>query len=228
RVESGDARELVELVGSEVDRLAGLVERLLHPAPPRPFAPTNIHAVLARLRQLAETEAGRSVKLNRAFDPSLPEIRGAADRLVPPAPPRRFAATNIHAVLERVRQLAEPEAGWSVKLNRDFDPSLPEIRGDADRLVQAVWNLVRNALESGASTVSLRTRAEHHIVIGENVHRLAVRVEVADDGRGVPDDLAERIFLPLVTGRAEGTGLGLPLAQQIAREHGGSLGYRSR
>lgn len=175
RVESGDARELVELIGSEVDRLAGLVERLLHPAPPRPFAPTN-----------------------------------------------------IHAVLERVRQLAETEAGWSVKLNRDFDPSLPEIHGDADRLVQAVWNLVRNALESGASTVSLRTRAEHHIVIGENVHRLAVRVEVADDGRGVPDDLAERIFLPLVTGRAEGTGLGLPLAQQIAREHGGSLGYRSR
>ncbi|KAA2284760.1 two-component system sensor histidine kinase NtrB [Arenimonas fontis] len=175
RVENGDARQLVELIGSEADRLAALVERLLHPTPPRPFAPTN-----------------------------------------------------IHAVLERVRQLAETEAGWSVKLSRDFDPSLPDIRGDADRLVQAVWNLVRNALESGASNVSLRTRAEHHIVIGENVHRLAVRVEVADDGRGVPEDLAERIFLPLVTGRAEGTGLGLPLAQQIAREHGGSLGYRSR
>ena len=175
RVDGDDARELVGLIDSEVDRLAGLVDRLLHPAPPRPFAPTN-----------------------------------------------------IHAVLERVRQLAEAEAGWAVKLVRDFDPSLPDFAGDADRLAQALWNLVRNALESGASQVALRTRAEHHVLIGDVAHRLAVRVEIADDGRGVPDDLAERIFLPLVSGRAEGTGLGLPLAQQVAREHGGSLGYRSR
>jgi len=175
RVEGEDARELVELIGAEVDRLAGLVDRLMNPAPPR-----------------------------------------------------EFSVTNIHAVLEGVRQLADAEAAWSIKLVRDYDPSLPEIDGDADRLTQALWNLVRNALESGAGTVSLRTRAEHHVLIGDAPHRMAVRVEIADDGRGVPEDLAERIFLPLVSGRAEGTGLGLPLAQQVAREHGGSLSYRSR
>jgi len=175
RVEGEEARELVALIGSEVDRLAALVERLLNPAPPR-----------------------------------------------------AFTATNIHAVLERVRQLAEVEAGWAIKLVRDFDPSLPSFPGDADRLAQALWNLVRNALESGASQVQLRTRAEHHLLIGDAAHKLVVRVEIADDGRGVPDDLAERIFLPLVSGRAEGTGLGLPLAQQVAREHRGSLSYRSR
>ena len=175
RVEGEESTELVQLISAEVDRLAALVDRLMNPAPPRDFEPTN-----------------------------------------------------IHAVLERVRQLAEVEAGWAVKLVRDFDPSLPEFPGDADRLVQALWNLVRNALESGASNVHLRTRAEHHVLIGDTGHRLALRVEIADDGRGVPDDLAERIFLPLVSGRAEGTGLGLPLAQQVAREHGGSLGYRSR
>tara|TARA_R110002020_G_scaffold11895_38_gene44375 strand:- start:755 stop:1810 length:1056 start_codon:yes stop_codon:yes gene_type:complete len=175
RVEGEESTELVQLISAEVDRLAALVDRLMNPAPPRDFEPTN-----------------------------------------------------IHAVLERVRQLAEVEAGWAVKLVRDFDPSLPEFPGDADRLVQALWNLVRNALESGASNVWLRTRAEHHVLIGDTSHRLALRVEIADDGRGVPDDLAERIFLPLVSGRAEGTGLGLPLAQQVAREHGGSLGYRSR
>jgi len=175
RVAGADERELVQLIADEVDRLAALVERLLHPAPPR-----------------------------------------------------EFAELNIHAVLERVRQLAESEAAWSVRLVRDYDPSLPLVAGDSDRLTQALWNLVRNALESGAGTVSLRTRAEHHVLIGDAPHRLAVRVEIADDGRGVPDDLAERIFLPLVSGRAEGTGLGLPLAQQVAREHGGSLSYRSR
>jgi two-component system nitrogen regulation sensor histidine kinase GlnL len=175
RVDNEDERELISLIGSEVDRLAALVERLMNPAPPR-----------------------------------------------------EFAALNIHSVLERVRQLADAEAAWSIKLVRDYDPSLPEVEGDADRLSQSLWNLVRNALESGASTVSLRTRAEYKVLIGDVPHRLAVRVEIADNGRGVPEDLAERIFLPLVSGRAEGTGLGLPLAQQVAREHGGSLSYRSR
>ena len=150
------------------------------------------------------------------------------DQFMNPAPPKVHAALNIHSVLETVRQLAVAEAGWSVKIERDYDPSLPELTGDADRLTQALLNVVRNALQSDAGTVSLRSRAEHQIKIGEQLYRLAIRLEIADNGRGVPDDLQERIFLPLVSGRAEGTGLGLPLAQQIAREHHGSLSFRSR
>jgi two-component system, NtrC family, nitrogen regulation sensor histidine kinase GlnL len=149
-------------------------------------------------------------------------------RLLDPAPPSPPAATNVHAVLERVRLLAEAEAGWAVRLVRDYDPSLPEITADADRLTQAVLNLVRNALQADASEVRLRTRAETGVVIGDRLHRLAIRIEIVDDGCGVPESLAEQIFLPLVSGRAEGTGLGLALAQQVAREHGGSLSYRSR
>ncbi|RPE80029.1 two-component system sensor histidine kinase NtrB [Vulcaniibacterium tengchongense] len=168
-------RELVALIAGEVERLTGLVDRLLNPAPARPHEPLN-----------------------------------------------------IHAVLERVLRLAESEAGWAVRLVRDYDPSLPELHGDADRLTQAVWNLVRNAIEAGASQVTLRTRAEHAARIGEAAHALALRLEIADDGRGVPEELAERLFLPLVSGRAEGSGLGLALAQQVAREHRGSLVYRSR
>lgn len=175
RVEGEQSLELVALIGSEVDRLSTLLDRLITPIPAQPLRPTN-----------------------------------------------------IHAVLERVRQLAEAEAGWAIRIERDYDPSLPEFAADPDRLTQALWNLVRNALESGAGTVSLRTRAERNVLIGEHGHRLALRVEITDDGRGVPNDLAERIFLPLVSGRAQGSGLGLPLAQQVAREHGGSLGYRSR
>ena len=169
------SRELTALIGSEVDRLAQLVDRLLSPAPPQPHAPLN-----------------------------------------------------IHAVLERVLRLAESDAGWAVKLVRDYDPSLPDLAGDADRLVQATWNLVRNAIEAGAAAVTLRTRAEHAVRIGEEVHALALRLDVVDDGRGVPEALAEQVFLPLVSGRAEGSGLGLALAQQVAREHRGSLAYRSR
>lgn len=172
---NGDAGELVALVGSEVERLTALVDQLLTPAPPRPHAPLN-----------------------------------------------------IHAVLERVLRLAESDAGWAVRLVRDYDPSLPEFGGDADRLVQAVWNLVRNAIEAGAANITLRTRAEHAVRIGDAVHAIAMRLEIVDDGRGVPEELAEQLFLPLVSGRAEGSGLGLALAQQVAREHRGSLAYRSR
>lgn len=171
----GDSRELVAMIGSEVERLTGLVDRLLTPAPPRPHAPLN-----------------------------------------------------IHAVLERVLRLGESDAGWAVRLVRDYDPSLPEFAGDADRLMQAVWNLVRNAIEAGATHVTLRTRAEHAVRIADTVHPIALRLEIIDDGRGVPEELTERLFLPLVSGRAEGSGLGLALAQQVAREHRGSLAYRSR
>ena len=175
RLRDPDERRYLEVISAESDRLSALVERLLVPQAPRPFAPLN-----------------------------------------------------VHEVLERVRVLAEADAGWSVVVQRDYDPSLPELEGDADRLVQAMWNLVRNALESGSSEIRLRTRAEHEATIAEQPVKLAVRVDVVDNGRGVPEDLGTRIFLPLVSGRAEGTGLGLPLAQEVAREHHGALSFRSR
>ncbi len=168
-------RELIELIGSEIERLNGLLDQLLSPAPAAPHAPLN-----------------------------------------------------IHAALERVLRLAESEAAWAVRLQRDYDPSIPELHGDADRLSQAVWNLVRNAMQAGAGSITLRTRVEHGVRIAERLHTLALRLEIVDDGRGVPEELAEHLFLPLVSGRAEGTGLGLALAQQVAREHRGTLTYRSR
>jgi two-component system nitrogen regulation sensor histidine kinase GlnL len=134
----------------------------------------------------------------------------------------------MHAILDRVQRLAETDAGWAVKINRDFDPSLPDIEGDADRLTQAVWNLVRNAIEAGSSQVILRTRAEHGTRIADVQHALCLRLDIVDDGTGVPESLAEQVFLPLVTGRAEGSGLGLALAQQVAREHRGTVSYKSR
>ena len=86
-----------------------------------------------------------------------------------------------------------------------------------------------DGFENAADALAaLRTRAEHALRIGDDLHPLVLRLEIADDGRGVPEELSERVFLPLVSGRAEGTGLGLALAQQVAREHRGSLVYRSR
>lgn len=182
----------------------------------------------AQLLQKKTQEQPQAQALVKLIENEVVRLTQLIDQFMHPAPPKAQAPLNIHGVLETVRQLADAEAGWSVKLVRDYDPSLPEVIGDADRLTQAVLNLVRNALQSGAGEVVLRTRADHQVQIADQLSRLAIRVEIADNGRGVPEDLQEQIFLPLVSGRAEGTGLGLPLALQIAREHQGSLSFRSR
>lgn len=176
-------------------------------------------------RRIEDADSRRYVEVILTESARLADL---VERLLTPTAPRELVPTNVHAVLERVRLLAEAEAGWSIQLLRDYDPSLPEPAADPDRLAQALWNLVRNALQSGASIVRLRSRAEHGVLIGESRYRLGIRLEIEDNGRGVPETLAERIFLPLVSGRPEGSGLGLALAQQVAREHGGALSFRSR
>ncbi|QNP41923.1 two-component system sensor histidine kinase NtrB [Lysobacter solisilvae (ex Woo and Kim 2020)] len=204
--------------------LKGLAHELRNP-----LAGLKGAAQLLARRIAAHSEDDRdSRELVVLIESEVARLTALLDRLLSPTPARPHEPLNIHAVLERVLRLAEADAGWAVRLVRDYDPSLPELTGDADRLTQAAWNLVRNAIEAGAANVTLRTRAEHGVRIGDEAHPLALRLEISDDGRGVPEELTERLFLPLVTGRAEGTGLGLALAQQVAREHGGSLVYRSR
>jgi two-component system nitrogen regulation sensor histidine kinase GlnL len=200
--------------------LKGLAHELRNP-----LAGLKGAAQLLERRVSGDATAGELVAL---IESEVDRLTGLLDRLLSPAPPRPFEPANIHAVLERVLRLAESDAGWAVRLVRDYDPSLPDVLGDADRLTQAVWNLVRNAIDAGAANITLRTRAEHGVRIGDTPHPLALRLEIIDDGRGVPEELAERIFLPLVSGHAAGSGLGLALAQQVAREHRGSLAYRSR
>lgn len=182
----------------------------------------------AQLLQKKLQDQPQSHALLQLIEKEVVRLTVLIDQFMNPAPPMQHQALNIHSVLETVRQLADAEAGWAVKIERDYDPSLPDVSGDADRLTQAILNLVRNALQSGASTITLRSRADHQVKIAEKLYRLAIRLEIADNGRGVPEHLQEQIFLPLVSGRDEGTGLGLPLALQIAREHHGSLSFRSR
>ena len=169
-----------------------------------------------------------STELTQLIQSEVDRLAALLDRLMSPRPATPHALLNLQAVLDRVLRLAENDAGWAVRLIRDYDPSLPEVEGDGDRLAQAVWNLVRNAIEAGATQITLRSRAEHGARIADRVHPLALRLDIVDDGRGIPETLAEQVFLPLISGRAEGSGLGLALAQQVAREHRGALAFRSR
>ncbi|MEO7432552.1 MAG: ATP-binding protein [Dokdonella sp.] len=150
-----------------------------------------------------------------------------SERLLHTGSKPRLARVNVHEVIERVAALIAADAS-PLRFRRDYDPSLPQVTADADRLQQALLNLARNAVEAGAGELKVRTRAEHGARFGDHPTRLALRIEIIDDGRGVPADLAETLFEPLVSGRADGSGLGLAIAREIAREHGGELGYASR
>jgi two-component system nitrogen regulation sensor histidine kinase GlnL len=151
-----------------------------------------------------------------------------ADRLLHPRGKTGMRAVNAHEVTERARALIVAEAGADVALERDYDPSLPDIHGEPDSLLQVLLNLMRNALQAGAKTITVRTRAELGAVVGGQALKRALRIDVVDDGHGVPDEIRESLFMPLVSGRTDGTGLGLALAQEIAHEHGGQIAFRSR
>lgn len=150
-----------------------------------------------------------------------------ANRLLHHDGAAQIGPVNIHQLLERLADLLQAEPA-PPQLRHDYDPSVPDLIGDADRLQQVLLNLARNALEAGARTLTLRTRVEHGLRLGERVLRMALRVDVIDDGAGVPAALRDTLFQPLVSGRADGTGLGLALSREIAHEHGGELRCASR
>lgn len=155
-------------------------------------------------------------------------LRDLVDDLLGPARPPRFAAINIHEVLEHVRALLA-SGNKRIEWRRDYDPSLPELRGDPDQLAQVFLNLAGNAIEAtnGKGEIGLRTRIERQVVIGGLRHRTGIRVDIEDKGPGVPEHLRGSLFLPLVTGRADGTGLGLAIAQDIVQRHGGLIDWKS-
>jgi two-component system, NtrC family, nitrogen regulation sensor histidine kinase GlnL len=154
-------------------------------------------------------------------------LAALANRLLHHDGAPRLGPVNLHQLLERLGELIQAEPS-PPRLRHDYDPSLPDVHGDADRLQQVMLNLARNAIEAGAQTLTLRSRVEHGVRLGDRMLRSALRLDVMDDGPGVPQALRDTLFEPLVSGRADGTGLGLALSREIAHEHGGELRYVSR
>lgn len=134
------------------------------------------------------------------------------------------AQINIHEILERVRRLIHAEFP-GVKVVRDYDTSLPDITGDREQLIQAILNIARNAAQAmkGHGEIITRTRALRQVTLAKKRYRLALELQIIDNGPGIPDDIRDRIFYPLVSGREGGTGLGLTLAQSFVQQHHGSI-----
>ena len=136
---------------------------------------------------------------------------------------------NVHEICEHVYHLLRAEAPGGIVIERDYDPSLPNAMLDRHQLIQALLNVARNALQSQGDLgrIVLRTRARSNVSIGQVLHRLVASVQVEDHGPGVPAHLKSSIFYPLVTGRANGTGLGLAVAQDLVTRNGGIIEFES-
>ena len=185
---------------------------------------------------------GAAQLLELEIDPSLLEytqviiheadrLQSLVDRLL--APHRKaqvVAELNIHEVLERIRSLVLAEYPRGLVIERDYDTSIPEFRGDREQMIQAVLNIVHNAtqalaeqIEAGVARIALRTRIARQETIGKQRYRLALELHIQDNGPGVPESIRDQIFYPLVSGREGGSGLGLTLAQTFVQQHLGTI-----
>lgn len=162
------------------------------------------------------------------------------DRLLGPNKSPQFAEVNIHEVLEHIAKLISSERLATVDIIRDYDPSIPPILGDRNQLVQALLNIVRNAVQALSHTndnestavphkpcITMVTRIQRQYTIGSTHHNLVCRIDIIDNGAGIPDSLKDKIFFPMISGRSQGSGLGLPITQSIVHLHDGLIQFNS-
>lgn len=156
-------------------------------------------------------------------------LRTLMERLLTPQNGSHHSMLNIHEVLERVRSVVLAELPEGLMIRRDYDTSLPALIGDKEQLIQAMLNIVRNATQAmqGKGVITLRTRIARQVTLNKRRHRLALLVQIMDDGPGIAQELQDKIFYPLVSGRADGHGLGLTLAQDFVNQHSGTITFES-
>jgi two-component system, NtrC family, nitrogen regulation sensor histidine kinase GlnL len=156
-------------------------------------------------------------------------LQSLMNRMLTPHRLPQIEMLNVHEVMERVRTLLLAEYPEGLAVRRDYDVSLPEMPGDKESLIQAILNVARNAAQAmaGRGEIRFRTRVARQVTIAKTRYRLAASVEIEDNGPGVPEELAGKIFFPLVSGRDGGTGLGLSLAQNYVHQHHGLIEFES-
>jgi two-component system nitrogen regulation sensor histidine kinase GlnL len=157
-------------------------------------------------------------------------LAALVDTLLGPGGPPNKQPVNVHELLEYVVRIIEAEEQKKLVFCRDYDPGLPLIDLDRDQIVQALLNLMQNAAAAldGQGTITLKSRAVTNFTIGNTRHRVIASIEIEDDGPGIPNDMQDAVFYPLVTSRPDGTGLGLPGAQELLSRHGGLIEFESR
>lgn len=159
-------------------------------------------------------------------------LKNLVDLMLGPWQPVQFAPVNLIEALERVIHILRGEFHADLRWQRDYDPSLPEVQGSKDQLIQAVLNIARNACQALQGTerarIVFKTRVVRQFTIGSVRHKQIMHLSISDNGPGIPENLIDRVFFPMISGRNEGSGLGLSISQNIVGQHGGTLQVASR
>jgi len=157
-------------------------------------------------------------------------LKSLMDKMLGPNRPSKKHSLNIHEVLERVRQLVKIEVNHNIKILTDYDPSIPDLKADKNQLIQAVLNIVQNAVQAMRQNgkITMKTRIQRHLTIGRKRYKLTAKIDIIDNGPGINNELMSQIFYPMITSRAEGTGLGLSIAQSLVNQHSGFIECESK
>lgn len=153
-------------------------------------------------------------------------LTSLVDGLLGPANIPKKKLINIHEVLEHCRHMFSLKGVENVKLRFDYDPSIPDIVADRDKMVQVILNILQNAVNALGDVegnIIIKTRILWNHTIHQTLHQYVASISIIDDGPGIPEDIQGKIFYPMITGRAEGTGLGLSIAQTLITQHGGII-----
>lgn len=239
RTEAADAT-IVEMVPQEQQTRQDREERLAEQAQTNKELIRNLaHEIknpLGGIRGAAqllemEMESPDLTEYTQVIIHEADRLQSLVDRLLAPhRRPHMVGDVNIHEVCERVRSLILAEFPKGLRVQRDYDISIPEFRGDREQLIQTVLNIAHNACQAlaeriaaGEAQLIFRTRIARQVTFGKQRYRLALELHVIDNGPGVPDSIRDRIFYPLVSGREGGSGLGLTLAQTFVQQHHGLI-----
>ena len=244
-VEAGEAQLLVEMrVVEQQLKIEREAQRLSQAEANRELIRNLAHEIknpLGGLRgsaQLLERELERAElrEYTQVIIKEADRLQALMDRLLTPHRPPKWRDINIHEVCERVRSLIIAEFPEGIRFRRNYDTSLPEVRADSEQLIQVVLNIVRNAAQaiSGAPAknqggeIEIKTRVARQVTLAKTRHKLALELQVTDNGPGIPAHIREKIFYPLVSGREGGSGLGLTLAQTFVQHHEGVIEVDSK
>ncbi len=165
-------------------------------------------------RQLTGILIKEADRLTRLVD----RVMGSREQLKP-------TLLNIHEVLEHVLHLVSVKSPHELVIHRNYDPALPEISVDREQMIQAALNIVGNAVEAqeGKETtvIGIHTEFDRFVTINRETYRQGLNIKIWDAGDGVPAELHDILFDPLITSRSNGSGLGLSITQEIVQRHKG-------
>jgi len=157
-------------------------------------------------------------------------LNNLVERLLGPNTHHQHKLHNVHQVLEKIIQLVSIELPHGIHIERDYDPSIPDISIDDEQIQQALLNIVQNAIQAmgDGGHLTIMSRVTSQVTINGKRHRLAIEIKIIDNGPGIPPHLHNTLFYPMITGRAQGTGLGLSIAQTLVQQHSGRIDFKSR